>query len=642
MNNERGEAAHAFLAHAGWKNARIDALPGDASTRRYYRVKQNGHGAMLMDQPQNSEAPASPPTATPEERQALGYNATARLAGADCERFIATANFLRSRGLAAPRIYADDTEQGFVLLEDFGDDLYADVLGKGVKEDDLYRAAIDAIAQLHADPAPPRLSTSAALYDYDLTACLAETDLMTEWFMPLALGRPATQDEVTEHRGLWRDALGTIRSPEPVFVHRDYHAQNLFWLPQREGAARVGMIDFQDALAGNRSYDVISLLEDARRDVSPELAAAMKAHYLTAMKEQGRALDGKSWTAEAAITAAQRNARLQEYFRVWQAVMASRGISRTCRACGAILKAISGIRRSQICKTGMILSFHAKHARGRDTKERSFEQSETRDDSGRGAWHAHASADQQCAEAIGQGARKGVDRSCDRPACVCGRRNDHRQCPSSCRASEVASCRAPRCGDLISDETDAILGSGGGIFKVLPMFEGECFFVHNANSIWVEGYGQALERMIGRWNSQEMDALLLAASLVTAIGYEGPGDFLMDAEGRLSRVPEGRLSPFAFPGVQILHPRFFDGAKPGAFSINPLWDGQSKMAASSASALTACGCMSAHPMRSYNRKSSWPSDAGIVSCARALYHSRGRSFGRNAGARIDKRTRCRE
>jgi len=125
---------------------------------------------------------------------------------------------------------------------------------------------------------------------------------------------------------------------------------------------------------------------------------------------------------------------------------------------------------------------------------------------------------------------------------------------------------------VVSDETDAILGSGGGIFKVLPMFEGEPFFTHNADSIWVEGYGHALERMIARWNPHEMDALLLAASLVTAIGYEGPGDFLMDADGRLSRVPEGRLSPFAYPGVQIIHPRFFDGAKPGAFSINPLWD----------------------------------------------------------------------
>lgn len=124
----------------------------------------------------------------------------------------------------------------------------------------------------------------------------------------------------------------------------------------------------------------------------------------------------------------------------------------------------------------------------------------------------------------------------------------------------------------ISDETDAILGTGGGIFKVMSMFEGEPFFVHNADSIWVEGYGRALPRMIARWDSEFMDALLLAAPLVTSIGYDGPGDFLMDAEGRLSRVPERRLSPFAYPGVQIVHPRFFDGSKPGAFSINPLWD----------------------------------------------------------------------
>jgi aminoglycoside/choline kinase family phosphotransferase len=314
LNNGRGEAARDFLARAGWKDASVAALPGDASTRRYYRVKQNGHGAMLMDQPQSAEAPACPPDATPEERQALGYNATARLAGADCERFIATAEFLRSRGLAAPQIYADDTSQGFVLLEDFGDDLYADVLGKGVDEELLYRAAVDAIARLHAEPAPRHLSHDATLYDYDLTACLAETDLMTEWFMPLALGRSASADEMAEHRGLWREALEAVRSPEPVFVHRDYHAQNLFWLPERSGAARVGMIDFQDALAGNKCYDVISLLEDARRDVSPELANVMKEHYLAAMKNEGRELDGELWTAEAAVTAAQRNAKIAGIF----------------------------------------------------------------------------------------------------------------------------------------------------------------------------------------------------------------------------------------------------------------------------------------------------------------------------------------
>jgi MurNAc alpha-1-phosphate uridylyltransferase len=124
----------------------------------------------------------------------------------------------------------------------------------------------------------------------------------------------------------------------------------------------------------------------------------------------------------------------------------------------------------------------------------------------------------------------------------------------------------------ISDESDRVLGSGGGIFKALPFFDGEPFFVHNADSIWVEGYGQALARMIARWKPEEMDALLLVASLVNAIGYEGAGDFLMDADGRLSRVPEQRLSPFAFPGVQIVHPRFFEGCSEGDFSVNPLWD----------------------------------------------------------------------
>lgn len=314
MRDERGEAVRAFLARAGWENASLSALPGDASTRRYYRARQRGQSAMLMHQPQGRESPPCPHAASPGERQALGYNAVARLAGADCARFVAAARFLRARGLGAPDIYADDAAQGLVLLEDLGDDLYADVLDRAGDEDTLYGSAIDAIARLHAEPAPRRLSPDALFYDYDLTACIAETDLMTEWFMPLALRRRTRAEEVAEHRSLWREALESIRSPGPVFVHRDYHAQNLFWLPQREGAARVGIIDFQDAVAGNRSYDVVSLLEDARRDVSPELAAAMKTRYLAAMKAQGHTIDTDNWSAEAAVTAAQRNAKIAGIF----------------------------------------------------------------------------------------------------------------------------------------------------------------------------------------------------------------------------------------------------------------------------------------------------------------------------------------
>src|SRR5271165_5794872 len=113
MAADRTDEMRAFLDREGWGTAAISPLPGDASTRRYARVTMNGHRAMLMDQPQNAETPTAPPYATPEERRALGYNAIARLAGADCGRFIAAANYLRGRGLSAPDIYAADTSQGF-------------------------------------------------------------------------------------------------------------------------------------------------------------------------------------------------------------------------------------------------------------------------------------------------------------------------------------------------------------------------------------------------------------------------------------------------------------------------------------------------------------------------------------------------
>ncbi len=123
-----------------------------------------------------------------------------------------------------------------------------------------------------------------------------------------------------------------------------------------------------------------------------------------------------------------------------------------------------------------------------------------------------------------------------------------------------------------SEETDALLGTGGGVLKALPHFKGEPFFVMNSDTVWVEGIGPALDRMIARWDAAAMDALLLMASMTTALGFEGAGDFNMDGDGRLRRVEERRLTPFAYPGVQICHPRLFDGAPQGSFSTNRMWD----------------------------------------------------------------------
>jgi aminoglycoside/choline kinase family phosphotransferase len=316
MSPERREAMTTFLREAGWSNAALSPLPGDASTRRYIRLRRGDTGAMLMDQPQDAEVPQCPPSATPDERKSLGYNAVARLAGADCGRFVAVAEFLRNRELSAPTVYAADVKNGFVLIEDLGDDLYANVLANGhaSEEPKLYAAAIDALAQLHAEGAPPALGNHKPFYAYDETALLAEIDLMTGWFIPLALGRAISEEEREEHRTLWHNALEPVLEGPAVFVHRDYHAQNLFWLPRRQGAARVGMIDFQDAVAGAPGYDLISLIEDARRDVSVELAEAMMQRYVAIRQSSDARFNAEAYRAQAAIVAAQRNAKIAGIF----------------------------------------------------------------------------------------------------------------------------------------------------------------------------------------------------------------------------------------------------------------------------------------------------------------------------------------
>jgi aminoglycoside/choline kinase family phosphotransferase len=185
-----------------------------------------------------------------------------------------------------------------------GTDLYTDVIAGGGDEVPLYETAIDALARLHTEPAPRSLAYGIPLFAYDETALIAETGLLTEWFLPAALGRTATPSETSEHRALWREAIPLADGPS-VFVHRDYHAQNLIWRPGEKGLLRAGLIDFQDALAGSPAYDLISLLEDARRDVPPELARAMTERYLAAT-----GANRESFLVSAAILAAQRNAKI--------------------------------------------------------------------------------------------------------------------------------------------------------------------------------------------------------------------------------------------------------------------------------------------------------------------------------------------
>ncbi|MEK7265688.1 MAG: phosphotransferase [Pseudomonadota bacterium] len=301
-----------FLARAGWAAAHATPMTGDASTRSYERLDLNGQPAILMNAPPAAESAACPPDASPEERRRLGYNAMARLAGPNLNAFVAIAGAARASGLSAPGIIAADPSTGFAIIEDLGDDLFARAIPGGAPEFDLYAAAIDALLQLRkAAPEPPN-APGYKMLAYDETAMLAETMLVPDWYWPHLKGEAASDDLKAEYSAAWALVLAKLPSPS-IMVLRDYHAENLLWLPARDSYKRAGIIDFQDGLVGNPAYDLVSLLEDARRDVAPDLAEAMIRRYAKGGADLS-GFDEEGFRRDYAILGAQRNAKILGIF----------------------------------------------------------------------------------------------------------------------------------------------------------------------------------------------------------------------------------------------------------------------------------------------------------------------------------------
>ena len=280
----------AFLAAAGWRADAARPLAGDASNRRYLRLgpDRGRPAAVLMDAPPGK--------------------------GEDVRPFIAVTHWLRQQGLSAPAIAAADIGRGFLLLEDLGDDLYTRLLAAAPeREADLYGAAVDLLAGLATVPAPAVLGPEDCrvhLPPYDSAVLAREAALIREWWLPAATGAAPGPDLAAEFDGLAAEATAAVAPVREVLVLRDYHADNLFWLARRTGRARVGLLDYQDALAGHAAYDLMSLLEDARRDTSADLREAMIARYLGRRRE----LDAVEFRAAYAALGAQRNLKIVGIF----------------------------------------------------------------------------------------------------------------------------------------------------------------------------------------------------------------------------------------------------------------------------------------------------------------------------------------
>lgn len=273
-------SAPQFLARHGWAEAEILPLAGDASFRRYFRILAGERRAVLMDAPPPHEDPRP---------------------------FVAMADWLEGVGLTAPKVLAADLDHGLLLLDDLGDARMRETLDADpAAERGLYETAVDVLVHLHDHP------PMASLPPHGLDEWLAELRLFPDWYVP-AVGLDMV--DVDAWDSAWREALAPVASDgmAPVTVLRDYHAENVMLLDGESGTARFGLLDFQDALAGHPAYDLVSVLEDARRDVPPGLERDMIDRYVVKT-----GADARFETAYWAL-AAQRNARILGVFcRLWK------------------------------------------------------------------------------------------------------------------------------------------------------------------------------------------------------------------------------------------------------------------------------------------------------------------------------------
>jgi aminoglycoside/choline kinase family phosphotransferase len=279
---ERAETISSFLSTHGWGTAARTPLAGDASARRYLRLARGDERAILMDSPNPAE---------------------------DVVPFIAIADILRRLGLSAPEIKAAQPGDGLLLLEDFGDGTFTRLIAQGTDPAELYSLAVDALAVIHRDFRSDQ-ATAIDLPRYDADLFIDQVMLLADVYVPAALGRAATAAERTEFEQAWRATVPKAMEIGTSLLHRDYHVDNLMRLSNRPGPAACGLLDFQNAGLGPISYDLVSLLEDARRDVPAPIAAAMLDHYLSSFPT----LDRDAFHRSYAVLGAVRHTRIVAVF----------------------------------------------------------------------------------------------------------------------------------------------------------------------------------------------------------------------------------------------------------------------------------------------------------------------------------------
>lgn len=286
VNLSRKLVRDEFIASLGWTSVSLEAMAADASFRRYYRLQGTTKPMLLMQDP--PDRPPIPPYVM-------------------VEPFIKIADHLRDVGLRAPEIHFRDVANGLLVIEDFGDDTYTRLFNKGVDPKPLYEMAVDVLVHLHKHEKRNDIDLPA----YDDKLLVDEAMLLLDWYLPSVTGKKATDEQKESFGKVWAQLFAKFPKDQETLVLRDYHVDNLMLCKDGKGIGRCGLLDFQDAVKGQFSYDLMSLLEDARRDMPKDLKEHLYNRY---MDNMGPDLDKEGFDYSFRVLAAQRHAKVLGIF----------------------------------------------------------------------------------------------------------------------------------------------------------------------------------------------------------------------------------------------------------------------------------------------------------------------------------------
>ncbi len=534
----RKDQIYDFLNRSGWNGAEVKPLAGDASFRRYDRVALDEKLAVLMDAPPEFE---------------------------DTRPFVAVAEYLIKAGLRAPKIFASDFENGLLLIEDLGDDIFKKVLEtEPGRETQLYKKAIDELIRLNNQTVTtslPYLGGDYSLKHYGLKLMLDEVCLFSDWYYPALTGKRLSIQKRNEFIELWENVISKLGPADECFVLRDYHAENLLDL----GNGEIGVLDFQDAVIGHSAYDLVSLLQDARRDVDPLLEQKMIDYFAGALNR-----DNKKFREQYAIIGAQRDVKIIGIFaRLYLRDGKDNYLKLMPRMWGLLERCL-------------------KHPALSDLKVWFDQEVPDKRDVALDACPLYPDRAMILAAGLGKRMRPLTDHT-PKPLIKVREKELLSYTLDALAASGVKKAvinkhylpeqidgfierRTDWRPDIeLSDESNELMDSGGGVKKALHLLGNKPFFILNSDMIWTNGEFDALSRLATEWRD-DMDILMLLIEREKAHGHDGAGDFHKDSEGRLHWRGDAEYADYLYGGIMIIRRECFEGTPDDPFSLKMIFD----------------------------------------------------------------------